>query len=168
MWRNIHVHVNQSNVSGYTRAPASWHTLATARSRGRAPDASTPEVAQYGRLVGQSIHGWRTCAERPAGGRMRPRGLERQKLLRRSMTLLPQRLAHLPLQYGVSRGALHSRCRPCCLLGILGGLLADHSSTGQVGSRSFGPHTAVLDRDCCASQPPASASTAATLLPGIR
>ena len=66
MWRNIHVHVNQSNVSGYTRAPASWHTLATARSRGRAPDASTPEVAQYGRLVGQSIHGWRTCAERPA------------------------------------------------------------------------------------------------------
>ena len=50
---------------------------------------------------------------------------------------------------------------------VLGGLIAGHSSRRAAGSRLFGPHIAVLDRDRCPSpqhvtRPPDSASWATT------
>ena len=60
---------------------------------------------------------------------------------------------------------LGSGRRPHRILGILGRLLADYSSPSAAGSRSFGPSTTILDRNCAA---PRSSTSRCRLPPRAR
>ena len=69
LWTGTSMLVAESTTLRLTRAPASWQTRAMARSRGRAREASTPDVEQAARCLHthQVRRGRGSCAGREEG-----------------------------------------------------------------------------------------------------